>query len=452
MCLYKNILPDKIINLYKIKFVSDTSWTFCSTFIVGFSGLILLTLIGNKFFAKGLGIYSQVIAIYSLFTLLSGLGVEVSTLRHSAVYAEDNEILILSFSTSQIMLFASSFICSSVLYCCSIYYPFVFSSPEVAKGIKYVCPGIIFFILNKNSNLFFTGLRKMKSYSIFRSLRWIMILLFSLIFIYVIPLNINYLLLAYSISEVFLFIILLFYNKKFYCMCFSLKWFKIHLTYGIKSVFARLISDFNGKLGVLLVGYLINNFAAGLFSFISSFGQALLTVSSSIQHNFNPVFASNWAKGKLDQIKGNIQKIFRFVLLAVVPIYFFSIIIYTIYVKFFLSVDFQNTTPLFALMCIGIAVYFIFSWSTTMLSMAGLLNENLYRISIGCGINFIIFYGCIKLFSLMGAVIAMAITYIFQIIVSNYFLYRFLNINVIFLAFSAFRKNQLNHNPKKAQV
>ncbi|MDZ7821466.1 MAG: oligosaccharide flippase family protein [Candidatus Marinimicrobia bacterium] len=429
-----NTILEKTKSIFQQKFVKDTSWTFIATLIVGFSGLILQTLVANNHAATGLGIYSQVLAIYTLFTLLAGFGIELSTIKHTAEFKDDHQNLIASFSTSQLILLFFSTIIATSLYLISTNFPNVFSSEEVARGIKYVCPGIVFFILNRNSNSLLTGLRKMNIYAISRSLRWLMILIFSLIIILFIDDKINYLLIVYSLSEFLLFIILAVINNKYYRIHISKNWLRVHLRYGSKSILARLASDFNHKLGILIVGYFIGNAAAGIFSFMVIFGQAILIFSSSVQKNFNPFFAHHFAKNRVEHIKSSINKLLKFTLASAIPLYIISNIGYIIYVKTFLSYDFHNTIYMFGILTIGIIVSFTMSWTATMLSMAGLLNQNLIRIITGSMFYLLMLSILTKLLQTQGAIIATSISHIFNVGLSLYFVKRFLAIDVLSLA------------------
>ena len=166
----------------------------------------------------------------------------------------------------------------------------------------------------------------------------------------------------------------------------------------------------------------------------------LLIISSAIQQNFNPFFASNYTKGKIEYINKSIKKLLKFTLLSIIPIYIISVTIYHVYVNNFLSADFFNTTSLFAVMCVGIAISFVFGWSVTMLPMAGLLNINLLRIVIGCVFNVILLFIFTKLFAVKGAILANSLTHIFQVIMSLYFVNRFLKINVLKLAILSIKR------------
>lgn len=425
------LLFQKILNMFKQKFVKDMSWTFSATIVVGFSSLILQTIIAGKYAASGLGLYSQVIAIYTLFTLLSGFGIELSTIKHSAEFQGNIEELKLSFSSSQFLILIFSFILTSGLYFSSVKLPHLFSSPDVAKGIKYICPGIIFFVLNRNSNALLNGLRKMKFYSISRTVRWSIILILSIIMIYIFPGNIYVLLLCYSIAELVLFFILLYFNYRLLSLKISPKWLKIHFDYGSKSIFARFISDFNSKLGIIIIGYLSGQAAAGIYSVIITFGHTILIVSSSLQQNFNPFFASNYAKNKIDHIKLSITKLLRILIPVSIPVLLISIFGYFFYIRIFLSSEFHNTLFLFSILAFSIIFSFIFSWSVTMLPMAGFLLQNMIRIIIGAMFNLLIVFILTYFFNLNGAVIGTSLAHIFNVVLSIYFVNKYIDIDLI---------------------
>jgi O-antigen/teichoic acid export membrane protein len=421
----------KLLSLFKQKFVKDMSWTLSATIFVGFSGLILQTIIAGKYAASGLGLYAQVIAIFTLFTLLSGFGIELSTIKHTAEFHDNFEELKASFSSSQFLILIFSAIFASGLYFSSIKLPFLFSSKEVAEGIKYICPGVIFFTLNRNTNSLFNGMRRMKLYSISRTLRWSIILVLSIIIIYFSPGNINLLLFCYSISECILFFFLLYFNHKFITHKISSKWLRIHLDYGSKSIFARFINDFNSKLGIIVIGYLSSKTAVGIYSVIATFGQTILIIASSLQQNFNPFFASNYVRKNFDYIRLSISKILRILIPLSLPILIVSILGYFVYVRFFLPSEFRSTLILFSVLSVGIIFSFVFSWSVTMLPMAGFLVQNMIRIAIGAVFNLLIVIVFTYFFDLNGAVIGTSLSHIFNTALSVYFVNKYIDIDII---------------------
>lgn len=392
--------------------------------------MILQTFVGRIYNADGLGIYSQILVIYVLATILAGFGVETSTIKHTAENVDNKIALVHSYSTSQFTLLIFSSFISLLLLFLSVRFPFIFSSREVAEGIKFICPGIILFVMNRNANSFLTGQRRMKKYAIARSMRWVLIILFTIIFIFAFPHNLNILLAAYSISEFLLFLYFLQFNRVYWRLIFSYKWFKIHFNYGSKTILSRLVSDFNSRLGIFLVGYFVGNSAAGVYSYIATFAQSFLIISSAIQQNFNPYFAAAYSRGEHIHIKRSIVKVLRFILPAIPIMFLLSIIGYRIYTSLFLSDDFDNTTVMYATMSLGLMIFLLYSWIITTLPMAGFLNENLARILIGFVLNIILLSFMIHYFNLWGAIIATGLIFIFHTGIAFYFINKYLKLNL----------------------
>ena len=90
--MFKNLF----IKYFKNKFISDMLWTVIATILVGSSALIIQTIIGYSFKASGLGIYSQIIAIYVILTSICTFGMEFSSLKHAAEYSDNYSELVKS--------------------------------------------------------------------------------------------------------------------------------------------------------------------------------------------------------------------------------------------------------------------------------------------------------------------------------------------------------------------
>jgi O-antigen/teichoic acid export membrane protein len=423
------LLIDILKKYYKNKFVNDFVWTVGATIIVGVSALILQTLVGNYFNTDGLGIYSQVIAIYVILTAIANFGVEVSTLKHTSEFSDSFFELCEIHSASQVLIFIVSSIIFVLLFVVVSFYPFIFSSIEVAVGIKYILPGMFFFSLNKNSNAFLLGLRNLKLYSICRGVRWISILILTF-GVLILKLNFNYLLLVYSLVEFLLFLFYFFKNAKYTKLVYSLKWYKIHFNYGITNVTTSIISVLGSNLIILISGYYLTKSETGIIAFMLTFTSMFFILSSSVQINFSPIFAKKWANNDLVGIYSDLKKLFRFTTITAMPLFLLAVVLYVGYINLFLLTEFQNTTYQFVILALGAIFTYMLAWPSVMLGMAGKIKQDLVRTLIISVTSIILSFLLIIKFGLYGSLLSYTLISILSVFISNYIIDKSINIDL----------------------
>jgi hypothetical protein len=79
-------------------------------------------------------------------------------------------------------------------------------------------------------------------------------------------------------------------------------------------------------------------------------------------------------------------------------------------------------------------VNYLFGWTSTMLPMAGLLNVNLLRVSLVLTFNILFLFILTNYLGLIGSVIAVSLTFVFQTFLSVYFVNTKLNIDILNIA------------------
>lgn len=424
------MLVDLFKKYNKLKFVSDMYWTVFATIIVGVSALALQTLVGYSFTSSGLGVYSQVIAIYVILTSISGFGLEFSTLKHSAEYSSSVDELGTLYSMSQFMITLIGVLLVSIVYLLIYIFPSLFSSIEVATGLKYILPGVLFFSLNKNSNALVSGLRNLKLYSAVRGLRWILIMIMSLSVLFF-KLELNFILVSYSFVELLIFIFFIIINFKYIKLKINLKWIKIHLKYGVNNVLSSIIAQISSNLIILISGYYLSKSETGVIAFMLTFASIFYIFSSSIQINFNPIFVKKWANNEISSIYIDLKKIFKFTLISVFPLFLVCIGAYYLYSNYFMVGEFKNSTSEFLILAIGTMFTYLLAWPSTILVMAGMLKENLIRVGLISLANIIISFFMIVSFGFYGGLIAFTSVSVISVFINNYIINYATKINLI---------------------
>ena len=429
---------NKIKNLYKIKFVKDTGFTFLSHIFIGISGLLLNTIIGRYYGVADLGIINQSLSFYMIFTVISNFGVQASSQKHASQFIDKKDKLDKILSSSILATILISIPCVLSFQIILSYFPNIFPS----YGVKNILAILIFIIpvfsLNKTMNNFISGLRKMILYSSVKALRWLLIITGLLICIFL-----DFTVITFSyfflVAELSVFLLLLFNSYKYLNITIDFKWIKTHLIFGMKSWLAEIVDQFNTRIPIIIIGYIMGDVAAGYYSYIEVFAFSVLMISGAIQKNFNPVFTSLWYKGHILEIKNHVSRIVK-IMFFLIPIFFIGIsVFYYSYTLFFMTEDFLIYS-LFFLMMIVSFISFTFSPFSTFLVMSGDLNENLLRVLIYALSNIIFTIIFVNYFNLIGAPLGFITALIINLIVLQILYLKKLNFNLLKSMF--FEKNK----------
>ena len=294
----------------------------------------------------------------------------------------------------------------------------------MANYIIYCLPGVYFFSLNKNSNSFENGLRNIKKYSLTRIFRWLAIIC-SVGLILIFQLNFSFVFLAFVLTELVIFCYFLACHYRYFKMNENMNWYKVHFNYGYTNVLSSVSSILTSNLLILISGYYLSNNETSIVSFIVTFSYVFYIISSTIQINFNPVFAKNWSTKNLNLVMVAIGKIFTISIISFLPLLLFIFLVYYAYVNLFMPNEFQSSYGIFVIINLGYAFYFLFSWPATMLNMSGHVMENLARTLMSISITIILTLLLVHFYGVNGLAVSNLLSSISSVIITHYFITKF---------------------------
>ncbi len=402
-----NILLKKIS---ESKFSKDTIWLIGSQGILLVSGLVINLLVGEELGAADLGVFNQVLGYYTVFSTIFSLGLNNSIVKKISSINNDsndyNENII--FSSNLFLTAILSLLFSAIFILFALSFPDLFSSKEVANAIIIPFLSMPLYNLNKNFMAYYSGKRMQKQFSLMRSLRWILIILF-IIFCLIFKQNLNVLLYSFLFSESILFILSLSQLIQLVSVKFNKRMLFENFNFGFKTFSAELFAVFNDKFDLLIIGYFLTNSEVGIYSFFIFFAKALYIFPGILQQNLTPLISKHWAENSFNDLKLKMKKILRInfvvlILQSILTIVFYYII--TIYFK----KDFIDTTYLLVICLIGVFPSALIGWSGSLLVMTGKLKENIIRTLIVMVCTLIMTFICAKYFGLIGASISVSLS------------------------------------------
>ena len=321
----------------KSSLVQDIAYTMTSFLVLAISGVIINIVITLTRDTQSLGVFNLSYIIYLILAQIATIGVQYSVLRNSARYKNDGTILGKLLGTGALMsLFSGIFIACFLYWLCHQLKPF-FRSESTSLAIAYSTFGLMLFPLNKVSQAYLNGLRRMKAFSIIQGLRYIMVMiLVSIVSISSLP--IEYATLSFLAAE----LITAIFCWRYICtktplgpLVFDITWMKNHWLFGINAFWFTILADVNSKMDVILIALFVNEKSVGIYSFLAMLIDGLYHALAMIRINFNPTLVVVLSENRWDDAQQMLVKSKQYVFpitlilafLIIICFYVFSVLI-----------------------------------------------------------------------------------------------------------------------------
>ncbi len=430
----KNNFIQKILSFKKSKITSDFLLNYISLIFLGLTGLVLNLIIANFYDPSTLGIFNLSITFYFLVSMIGSGGINYSLLNYLSKSNKNIEDIKAIISGSCIPVLFTSLITTLLFFASIIKISNLFNSDDLYKGLISIVPAIFFGSLNKVLLYgIYNGLRKMKEFAFFQTLRYLIILFNLLLFI-------NYQLEGYyipcilSITEFILFPLMILRINKNISFLSSRKWNEWsirHLNFGIKAVFTGFISESNTKVDIIMIGFLLNNNDVGVYSFAALFIEGYIILIKVFKDIYNPIFSEKI--NIIDNLNfSKIAKKVKYRTYAVSATFtIFLLIIYSIFNNLFLSQkNYDESFLPFIILLIGIFFSSGYIPFQEIFAMGDrpLLNS-LYMMGF-LSFNVIFNLVLIPILGINGAALATSLAYFFAAILISFMTKRYFKINI----------------------
>lgn len=335
-------------------------WNLISLVILAASGFIMNALIVSTRGEEALGVFSQVYAIYLIFSQIVVFGLHHSALRLVSYHAKDRAYCS-EITLSALILITAISIPTTILSLLLIKpLGFLLDSPDVVTGLYLTLPSLVFFSINKVLINVLNGLDEMKTFSFFRSVRYILIPL-TIAVIIISGTESRYISLSLSICEFILFIWLFIYifhkvlplarPQKFRALA------KEHLAFGSRGFLSGLLIGINTKVDVLMIGAFMTDADVGVYSFAAVLAEGLYEITVVAQLSLNPLLGKAFAKNDkagIESLSRNFRKLFYPLMIGIGVV---SLALYPLVVKLFADSSYLlESWIIFAVIVIGIVI------------------------------------------------------------------------------------------------
>ncbi len=288
----------------------DVVWNLVPVVLLAVIGLALNFTIAGHWGAEALGAFNLVTTGMFAAAVLGAGGLQFAVLKAVAEDPDDRDrvaVVVVGAVIPTVVLSALA----TVLFV-AIRGPLadLVESPLVPAGILWIAPGLFAFAINKTLLGVVNGLRRMRAYAVYTSLRYLLIG-GGLVYAIAADVPAQRLPVIWTISECGLLPVLiveLFSTVSLRRGRGWIAWARTHLDYGARSVLSTLVWEINSKLDIWVVGIVMPARELGIYSLASVVYEGALQLPVVVQNNVNPLIAKHVAAGELVLVEGIVQR------------------------------------------------------------------------------------------------------------------------------------------------
>jgi O-antigen/teichoic acid export membrane protein len=272
----------------------DVAWNLVPVALLGVVGLWLSFAIAIWWGPAAFAVFNLVTTAYFALAVLGTCGLQFSVLRAVAEQPDDRErvaAVVVGALLPAVVLAAAA---AGALVALRPLLAGWLDSPAVGEGMLWAAPGLFCFVVNKVLLGVVNGLRRMRAFAVYTSLRYLLIAA-GLVIERTAHVASDHLAALWTFTEGVLLVVLL--GELVATVRLSRAagwrvWMKRHLDYGVRSVVATLAYEINTKLDVWMLGVLIADKAAvGVYALAAALNEGVMQLAIVVQNNLDPILA-----------------------------------------------------------------------------------------------------------------------------------------------------------------
>ena len=291
--------------------------------LLGVVGLGLSFVIARWWGASAFGVFNLVTTAYFALAVVGACGLQYSVLRAIAEHPEDRArvaAIVVGALVPNVVLAAAA---TAVFLAIRPLIARWLDSPAVGEGMLWAAPGLFCFAVNKLLLGVVNGLRRMRAFAIFTSLRYLLIAA-GLVIARVEDVAADHLAAIWTFTEGTLLLVLIGELVATVSLARAAgwtAWTRQHLEYGVRGVLATLAYEINTKLDVWMLGVLIADKAAvGIYALAAALNEGVMQLAVVLQNNVDPVIARLVANDDLAELQAMVKRSRRWFVPALVGV------------------------------------------------------------------------------------------------------------------------------------
>lgn len=278
----------------------DVAWNLVPVVLLGVVGLGLSFAIAKFWGAAAFGVFNLVSTIYFTFATLGACGLQFAVLRAIAEQPDDRDRVAAVVAGALVPAALLGALATAAFLALRPAFARWLASDDVVEGMTWAAPALFCFTLNKVVFGVVNGLRRMRAFAVYTSLRYVLIAA-GLAIAYAVDLSAARLPGIWTLAEAGVLLALvgeLVVHVRLAGARGWPAWTRRHLGYGVRGVLATLAYELNSKLDVWMVGVLVASKAdVGVYALAGALNEGVAQLSQVLQNNLDPVIARSLTEG-----------------------------------------------------------------------------------------------------------------------------------------------------------
>ncbi len=338
----------------------DVLWNLVPVVLLAAVGLGLNFLIAKWWGAAALGVFNLVTIALFAFAVIGACGLQFSVLRSVAEAPEDRARVaaVALGALAPGLVFATA--ATGLFLLCRGPISALHGSAEVAEGMLWAAPGLFCFALNKILFGICNGMRRMRAFAIYTSLRYVLIAT-GLVICRVADIRTDHLPVIWTFAEGTLLLILI--GELLATVSLTRgagwwRWSRTHLDYGLRGVGATLVQEINSKLDVWMLGAAgIGKDLIGVYSLASALNEGAAQLPTVVQNNLNPMIARSLGEAQVGAVEDLVRRTRRWFVPVMASACVLGALAFPVVVPWMIGdATFAAGTAPFAIMMAGLAL------------------------------------------------------------------------------------------------
>lgn len=340
------------------KFSSDVLWNIGSLALLGVSGVLMNSVIAHYQSPSSLGVFNQIFAFYMVLSQLAVGGMHLSILKYLS-HTDDQDLIATIVSSGLVTIAGTAVVVAILAFRLSTSIGGLFDSRDLSLGIRFICPALVLFSINKGLMMVLNGTRRMRAYAVFQASRYLLLIL-SVIGLIVYGLEREYLAWCFLISEFLLTTALAtFVYKSIVAFGFrhiTGSWICRHFSFGLRGFLGGMLSDLNTRMDIFLVGYFHNDASVGIYSFAATLAGGFSQITYVLKQNLDPIIGRLIDANSTDQLRSLMRGVRVVFLPLMLALSIVSALLFPEMVRLFIGNAFLKSWPIFVILLAGIMI------------------------------------------------------------------------------------------------
>ena len=274
----------------------DIAWNLVPVALLAVVGLGLNFLIAGWWGAGALGIFNLVTIAYFVLAVAGACGIQYSVLRGVAESIADRDRVAAVVVGALVPNIVLAIVATLIFVASRHALADLFDQPAVAEGMLWAAPGLLCFAVNKVLFGIVNGMRRMRAFAIYTSLRYLLIA-GGLGLAHGVGIASEHLAGIWTFVEGVMLIVLsveVIATVAIRRAADWRRWAREHLNYGVRGLPATLAYEVNTKLDVWMLGAF--GFAkeqVGIYSLAAAINEGATQLAVIVQNNVNPLVAAS---------------------------------------------------------------------------------------------------------------------------------------------------------------